>query len=103
VRHLSSATHFRHQVNIHSWPFLNNIPNAGFFFFHLTCVAYPQHFFADPDPSFHCDVDPDPDPSFHIDVDTDPFFYFDTDPDLVPDKSDANLRPMVLKLSSARI
>jgi hypothetical protein len=45
----------------------------------------------------------DPDPSFHFNADPDPSFHFDADlaPDPATLQSDANLRPMVCRISRA--
>ncbi len=52
-------------------------------------VADPHHFNVDPDPFFHLNVNPDL--TFSVNV--------DPDPDPASHQSDANLRPLVYRLS----
>ncbi len=71
--------------------------------FRRSRVADPHHF--NPYPSFHFNPYPSfhfyPDPSFHFYPDQDPPLYYNPDPDPDPalHQSDANLRPVVYKLS----
>jgi hypothetical protein len=44
-----------------------------------------KHFYADPDPDFHCNTVPDSDPALH----------FNADPDPASHKSGTNLQPLV--------
>jgi hypothetical protein len=67
--------------------------------FFYTTVADPHHLDADPDLAFHSHEDPDP--TFHSDEDPDPIFHSEEDSDPVPYQSDANLRPLVYRSSSA--
>jgi hypothetical protein len=54
-------------------------------------VADLKHFYADPDPDFHCNTVPDTDPAFH----------FNADPDPASHKSGTNLQPLVYGPSRA--
>ncbi len=41
--------------------------------------------------------------SHHVSADPDPTFHFNADPDLAPNQSDANLRPLVYRSTSATL
>jgi hypothetical protein len=59
------------------------------------------HFDADPDQTFF-HLDADPDQTFHFDADPDQtFFHLDADTNPAVHQSDANLRPLVYRPSTA--